>query len=336
MEITHLTREHDGALTRFLDALGADSPSVLGYHYPFYRDVLDELGVGTPHYLGVLDAAGELLACLPGFVRRTEVGTVYSSLPFFGPNAGVLCRPERAAELQGPLLGAALAFVRSQPNPLSASFYTPLLGPMEGYDSALPQALVVERFTQYQALDKVDSERKYDVRKADASGVVVTHCPPEHWDALYDLYADNCREFGIPLKPRAAVRGLLERGGERVRSYLAWREGALVAGLILLQSPQTVSYYLPALRSEARVYQPTVKLIDHAMRQARASGRRYWNWESSPGRQSGVYFFKRKWGAVESRYRIYVHLLCPEERLRGLGRDRLEQAFPYFFVYPNV
>jgi hypothetical protein len=47
-----LTPSDDAELKQFLDGLGAVSPSILGYHYPFYRDVILAAGAGQPEYLG--------------------------------------------------------------------------------------------------------------------------------------------------------------------------------------------------------------------------------------------------------------------------------------------
>ncbi len=44
LEVVELTREHDEEVTRFLDSLAKESGSVLAYHYPFYRDVLETMG----------------------------------------------------------------------------------------------------------------------------------------------------------------------------------------------------------------------------------------------------------------------------------------------------
>ena len=60
LEVVELFPENDAELTVFLDALARRSPSVLAYHYPFYRDMLTKLGVGRPLYLG-LRRSGQLL-----------------------------------------------------------------------------------------------------------------------------------------------------------------------------------------------------------------------------------------------------------------------------------
>jgi hypothetical protein len=104
--------------------------------------------------------------------------------------------------------------------------------------------------------------------------------------------------------------------------------------LLLVLSPSTVSYYVPAFELEYRHLQPNALLIDHAMSELCSGSPRVWNWESSPGRESGVYRFKQKWGSEECDYRIYLQSFRPEEELSRIGRNALEREYPYFFVWP--
>jgi hypothetical protein len=338
LEIVELAAEHDAELSEFLDRLSAASPSVLGYHYPAYRDMLADAGVGTPVYLAAR-RQGELTAVLPAFMRRAPEGTVFSSLPFFGPNAGVLCGegPQRDAA-HAALLDALLDKAR-QSGAVSCSVYTPFLGDaFEAYERMQPDA-VVEKFTQYAVIggDGWNADLRYDLRRAGRLGVTVSaDASPERLDALYEIYRQNCADRNIPLKPRACIERLTrpEALGKHAMLYFALHEDKVIGGLLNVCSPATVSYYVPCAADEARTLQPITVLIDRAFQDARAAGRRVWNWESSPSRDCGVYRFKEKWNSRESLYRIYVW--CPRGTgpLAELGRERIAAAFPFFFVYP--
>jgi len=89
--VEELTSELDDQLEEFLSKLSEVDSCVLGYHFPFYRDMLLGIEVGEPFYLGLFEE-DEIVAVLPGFIKTSELGKVYSSLPFFGPNSGVLCK----------------------------------------------------------------------------------------------------------------------------------------------------------------------------------------------------------------------------------------------------
>jgi GNAT superfamily N-acetyltransferase len=337
VEVVELASGDDAELSRFLDSLGQRSGSVLGYHHPFYRDMLEHIGVGRPLYLGAR-ISGRLIGYLPAFVKRTPDGSALCSLPFFGPNAGVLCAPEDAAEVHTALLQRLLR-VGAQLNGLSCSVYTPFLfQDFAFYDAAFADATVVTRSTQYLDLSSIQwsKEIQYDLRKAHRSSIQVsTETTRERLVEFYDIYRQNCEDNGIPPKPWECIEFLADEKlqGKYAQFYFAILDHQLISGLLVLSSPTTASYYVPCTLKDHRSHQPGTLLIARAIEDARARGLKYWNWESSANR-SGVLHFKKKWGSIEQEYRIYVKALPPEERLRQLGRERIAAMFPYFFVTP--
>lgn len=339
LSVRKLTSADDEQVIGFLDELGRESPAVLGYHYPFYRDVLAGAGVGKPVYLAAY-SGNELVGYLPVFSCESAVGPVWGSLPFFGPNAGVLCHAGAdSPEIHRALLKELMARAAEE-RALSCSINTPFMfDQFSVYDEMLPGAVVVEKFTQYLDLNTAEwqGSLRRNLQKANRSNIEVSaDVTAERIDAFYSIYEQNCRERDIPLKPKRSVELLCEtsRSSDRVRVYFAFRQGEMIGGLMVLASPLTVSYYIPCVLADARTLQPLVLLIDRAVQDARQRGNRYWNWESSPSRESGVYRFKQKWGSVEGLYRIYIQALCPVERLQELGERRISEYFPFYFVYP--
>lgn len=337
--VEELGPNHDAELEDFLDRLGRRSASVLGYHYPFYRDVIAAAGAGQAHYLGAR-VSGELVGVLPAFAIQSESGTAYSSLPFFGPNAGVLTPAgEQTGGVQAALLSALLERARRD-DALSCSVYTPFLDEdFRPYDAALPAAQIVEKFTQYLDLETTtwSSAIAYDLRKGKRLGVEISkEVSAQRVDQFYELYRLNCVEYGIPIKPKSCVELLFGKNnlGKHSDAYFAFRDGEMIGGLLMVWSSLTASYYIPCTLPSARTLQPGTLLIDGAAQEARQRGIRYWNWEASPSRESGVFQFKKKWGSTEGCYRIYVQAFKSAEVLRALGRATIERDFPFYFVYP--
>jgi lipid II:glycine glycyltransferase (peptidoglycan interpeptide bridge formation enzyme) len=129
---------------------------------------------------------------------------------------------------------------------------------------------------------------------------------------------------------------LLEKGvsGQLASCYFAIHQEQMIGGLLILWGGLTASYYTPCSLASARTLQPGPALIDCAVKDARQRGIRYWNWESSPSRESGVYRYKQKWGSLEQDYRIYLVPFRELDDYRQLGKGKLASEFPYFFVYP--
>lgn len=337
LEVVELHPDDDDELTEFLDGLARVSGSVLAYHYPFYRNLLVRLGLGSPVYLGVR-RSGQLCGFLPAFSKESSVGTVFCSLPFFGPNAGVLCGPEDRTEIHATLLGE-LVRRAEQSGALSCAVYTPFLShDFALYDEWFGGDGVVNKFTQCLDLSSAQwpKEIQYELRKAErASVTVTTEVTAERLAAFYEIYRQNCSDYGIPPKPWECVEFLADEKirGRFTQIYFAILEGTVIAGLLVLFSPATASYYMPCSLANYRSLQPGTLLIAKAMEDAKRRGLNYWNWESSPDR-SGVYQFKKKWGSREEEYRTYVKTFQSVEKIRQIGRDRLASEFPYYFVWP--
>jgi len=338
LQLSTLSPGDDADLSTFLNALAKESPSVLAYHYPFYRDMLEGLGVGQPNYLGVR-RSGRLCGYLPVFVKQSNLGTAFCSLPYFGPNAGVLCSHEDRVEVHELLLKELLRLAEES-HALSCSVYTPFLSKdFALYESSFEAFTVVDKFTQYLDLStaKWSPEIRNRLRRAQRASISVT-CEADgaRLKEFYDVYQKNCAEYDIPVKPWMCIEFLADQRlrGRYSQIYMAILEDKVIAGLLVLFSPTTVSYYIPCSLPEYRGYQPLTLLIDRAAEEARARGLAYWNWESAPSRESGVYTFKKRWGAREEPYRIYVKTFQSKDTLREIGRARIAQEFPYFFVWP--
>lgn len=340
LRIETVDHSRDKELQVFLDQLAQVSPAVLGYHYPIYRDMLKAIGVGEPFYLAAWSGS-QLVGVLPGFVKRSEQGFAYCSLPFFGANGGVLCGPDGAQEdIHRALIGFALEYMQTQPDALTATFYTPFLfDRFSYYEGLMPEAVSILKETLFLDLcaSRWDSKLQYDLRRAEKAGLAVSsEVTPERVRSFYQIYEQNCMDYGIPLKPFQTIEFLVEKGiaAKKVQCYFGYVKGKMVAGLMILFSPCTASYYIPCTLAEARTLQPGSMLIDRAVQDARQIGIRYWNWESSPSPESGVFHFKKKWGSQASEYRIYVRVFCDLEKLRRLGAKGLSSNFPYFYIFP--
>ncbi len=342
-----LEKENDNSLVAFLNDLGEKHEQVLGYHYPFYRDMLNSIGVGEPYYIALKNSEDSILAVLPGFIKHQKEGSVYSSMPFFGANGGVLCDYEspHSNEYHKEILNFLFAKLNKQ-NIISVSIYTPFNKPnlVETYNDLVSDSIQINKFTSYISLSNfelsnayVDSSALRNVRKALKSGVTIKeNVSLEEIDLIYSIYVQNCSDYGIPLKPKETLVYLItnEQAKSYVKTYIAEFEGKMIGALILINSPSTCSYYIPCNVHEYRNMQPNACLIAHALEDARKTGKKFWNWESSPSKESGVYQFKKKWGSTDSEYSIFIKSFKDSTFISDLGQNRIAELFPYFFVYP--
>ena len=154
--------------------------------------------------------------------------------------------------------------------------------------------------------------------------IVTDEIAPDILDTFYKIYKQNCLDNRIPLKQKKVIEYLLNASAREkyVRSYFAYRDERMIGGLIFLLSPSTASYWVPGSLHNERSNQPGTALLDHGIREAQSLGLHFWNWESSPSRESGVYAFKKKWGSTERSYRIYVVSFEGLDRMRAYSLSK--------------
>ncbi len=341
-EIFSLDKSNEHELIAFLNRVSAVNHSVLGYHYPQYLKILEKIEVGKLHLIAVKNESNQWMAFLPGMIKTTSIGTAYSSLPFFGPNAGIIADPVDLAEDE--LIQMTFDFLKSSLSELdivSTSIYSPLddFKAQASYEKALRPDEVVEKFTSFIRLDhlQLSTSLLYDLRKAEKSGVEIRVGNFEGAaEQIFSIYKKNCEDYGIPLKPKECIQELViqSQPDSFTETYTAWLDGKMIGALIMIYSPCTASYYLPCSLHEYRSFQPTTLLIKYAMDRSKERGMRIWNWESSPSKDSGVFKFKMKWGSEDGTYKIFINTYKPREFFGELGQSSISSEFPFFFVFP--
>jgi hypothetical protein len=317
-----------------------EEPSCLGYHFPAYGRVLDAALGDRGIWLVALEA-DRAVGCLPLRRREGPLGSVVNALPFFGPNGAVLTAPGSDAAVVREALLTAFSDVIRGGDVVSASLYTPFLEDPARLTARLRPDEVVDKFTQYLPLAELPSwprRRRRDLARAGRAGLRVRAATPADAEAVLATYTESCAVAGVPPKPAAWLRGVLDLAAAEprgpVRFAVAEGAGEIVAGLVTLRGPRTASYAVPFSRSDALTSQPGALLVDDAVRAAVADGLCYWNFESSPRAGDPVFEYKRGWGARVARYAVLCFYPRGRARLESIPREELRAAYPHYFVMP--
>jgi CelD/BcsL family acetyltransferase involved in cellulose biosynthesis len=333
MRVEELTSEREDAY----DAFVRTQAEALLYHSLGYRDLLlRHLGC-RPHYVLALEGA-EIGGVMP--LMWTEAGgsRVWNSLPYYGSNGGVVASSRKA---RAALLATYRALVTSDATLAGMVASNPFadggdLAPVHNItDSRISQATPLP-FTGDPAEEiaaRIDGSARRNVRKAQREGVTVEVDPGE-MRALARIHRDNIESIGGLAKETSFfedVQAVFEAG----RDYDLWvarRDGAVVAALLVLYWGETAEYFTPAVEHDARPFQPLAAILLEAMTHSARRGVRRWNWGGTWETQTGVYRFKRKWGAVDRAYTYYVQL--NDLSVLNWPRERFGELFPHFFVVP--
>ncbi len=335
VEVERLTHAQEKLYEQFIDG----RPEALFYHSLRYRELLQTMLGAQADYLGAW-RENRLVGILPLMYTDGPFGRVINSLPFFGSHGGVIAEDDEAAE-------ALWAAFRDRAGGSEVSAASVIGNPFDGQPDLLGSAgasLSDRRISQSTSLEgggafaekllaEIDGSARRNLRKAQTAGVRIK-IRNDAVGFLADAHRAHMQEVGGIPKPAAFFAAFPDilRGGEDYRLYVAELDGTPVAALLMFYFNRFAEYVMPVTALGLRGLQPSAALLFHAMCEAAAEGRRVWNWGGTWLNQTGLYRFKRKWGAQERVYEYAVVLNDPA--LLGHSADELARAYPYFYVVP--
>jgi hypothetical protein len=309
--------------------------SLIYYSLPFKAFLEDLLGCGSEYWIA--REAGRITGVLPVMWRDGPLGRIINSLPFYGSIGGALAiTAEAEAALTHRFNELAV-----EPGVAAATWVS---HPQRIPSAEVAHDLTDKRIGQITALDlpgdsetallaMVEGSTRRNIRKAESSGVEV-HVRNDCLDFLESVHRENMAQIGGKAKPAAFFRKIPAhlRPGRDYKLYVAERGGNPVAALLLLYFHRTVEYYVPVTREPERPYQPMALILWRAMLEAARAGYRQWNWGGTWLSQTGVWRFKRKWGAKDHPYNYFVKVnACT---IMTSTRAQLLDGYPDFFVVP--
>ena len=148
-----------------------------------------------------------------------------------------------------------------------------------------------------------------DIRKAEKSGISIheaTH--PGEIDVLFGLYLETMRRneaYNIWTKKmfNAIYRDLAQQGKAAI--LLAKLKDEIIAGIILLFSPETIYYFFAASAQKYLSLCPNDLLVHHGICLTIRKGIRYFDLMTSQKEDSALMNFKEKWGAEKHPFYFY-------------------------------
>ncbi len=316
----------------------AGRPGATVYHSVRYARFLETLlGARVEYRVAVRDGAA--VGVLPLMSRDGPFGTVLNSMPFFGSYGGVIAADEAAAaalwaayrrRLAEPGVAAATVIANpfADPPGAAAAPWTHRDRRIAQFSPLFPAADFPQRLRA-----RIDGTARRNLRKAQEAGITVA----VENDAVAFLRA--CHRAGMAAiggtpKPDAVFALLPQcfRPDRDFRLYVARLDGEPVAALLVLYYGRIAEYFIPATLAEHRALQPMAAILWRALCDAAAEGREVWNWGGTWESQTGVFRFKRKWGAEAAAYEYRITVRKPA--LLTQTPAALTAAYPYFYVAP--
>lgn len=342
----------DVALRARYDALFEECPRAFIQQSTLWAEVIAELGPDEPLFLLCTDA-GRDVAGLPLYVFRGPFGAILSSVPQAGPLGGVFCRPGLAREAReaayAALIEAALAASRERDATALSLITNPFDPDLELVERHMEPDLVLENFTQFVPLDEIVEGRQLKLRdwqrrsnlsrclkRARAAGFAPLERPDAAaFDAWYAIHAERHQEIGARPLPRRLlenIRRVLEPRGKAFFQVLT-SGSEIASGTLFIGHREVLDVFMLSMNSRFAESQPNFLGTELSLFEARERGHTIYNWQSSPGRGSGVHRYKEQWGSQERAY-AFVTRLFHRERIAGRSADEVRAGYPGHYVAP--
>lgn len=307
----------------------------LFYHSTKYKDFLEDLLGCESQYLLAYDN-GKLVAALPLMIKNGSLGKVVNSLPYYGSNGGIVCSNTQSKY--------SVIFKES----LSLINYTSLTlvsSPFEDGISTLLDKVTDQRISQITHLNPasedyseyifsiIEGSTRRNIKKAQKFGIKVVKKNEEAVSFLEQVHNENMVVIGGKAKSHAFFEKITKYFLPDIdyKIYVAELNGAPIAALLVFFYNRTVEYFTPVIRDEFRDYQPLASILFEAMKDAMKANYKYWNWGGTWLTQSGVYQFKKKWGAIEKLYNYYTHVRNDE--ILKVDKYAVAKEYDGFYTY---
>ena len=187
----------------------------------------------------------------------------------------------------------------------------------EGYrkEMAFTHLLDVDEMTEESLWESYKKRIRRDVRKAEKSGIRIDEARDlKEVDILFDLYLETMKRneaYNVwTRKMLHAIYHHLVKNGE-AEFLLAKLKGEVIAGIILLFSPETVYYFFAASAQKHLSLCPNDLLVHHGICLTIRKGKRFFDLMTSHQKDVALMNFKEKWGAQKYPLDFYGKSLNP-------------------------
>lgn len=267
--------------------------------------VLEE-GFKEPVVAYCLEKDGKIRLALPGVILNFRlVKMFYSNIPYGGFVGDLQLIPSSLALFEESLRKDGIHLIRIG-GTSQGEFRE-----WEGYrqDGAFTHLIDLEGTDEEKLWNGYKKRVRRDIRKAEKSGIIVHEAAsPEEMDILYALYSETMSRneaFNIWTTNlfQAIYRDLARQGVAKI--LLAKLKDEIIAGMILLFSPETVYYFFAASAQKYLSLCPNDLLVHRGICLTIREGRRYYDLMTSPKEDVALMNFKEKWGAQKYPFHIY-------------------------------
>jgi hypothetical protein len=293
----------------FINFFKNHSPSV--FIQPEWSKVLEE-GFDSTVVSYCLRKDQAITLALPGIILDLKILRMfYSSIPYGGFVGEMGHLPIFLDILERRLKEDNIHFIRI------GKHYKTQFPELEGYQKkvAYTHLLHLDHVTEEVLWNNYKKRVRRDIRKAEKSGISIHEASHSgEIDILFDLYLETMKRNEAyntwTKKALYAIYDHLVRNGD-AKILLAKLKDEIIAGIILIFSPETTYYFFAASSQKNLSLCPNDLLVHHGICLTIRAGRRFFDLMASQKEDVALMNFKEKWGAQKYPFYFYEKSLNP-------------------------
>jgi len=285
--------------------------SLLIFDRSEWATVLKE-GLGSEVVSYVLRKDGKIILALPGIILNFKILKMfYSNIPY-GEFVGEMEYFHQFVELlEAHLREEGIHCIRI------GKEYQTQFPELKGYQKELAYThlLDVSQMTEDILWKNYKKRVRRDVRKAEKSGITI-HEPAhlQEIDSLFNLYLQTMKRneaYNVWTKQTlyAIYHRLVQKGGGKI--LLAKLQDEIIAGIILIFSPETTYYFFAASDQKYLSLCPNDLLVHRGISLTIQDERKFFDFMTSQEEDVALMNFKEKWGAEKHPFYFYEKRLSP-------------------------
>lgn len=319
-----------------------------------WAEVISSLSNDVAIFIIASDESEKIVAGLPLYYLKRDIGSILTSLPHAGPLGGVLIRQDVSefdkTECYRNLLEKSINLAKEL-NCVSLTIITnPFTNDAEEYKNDRKPDYALINFCQAIDLERIFSiNREYNsgkseynnkirknLKKAAESGITVGWMQDiSDFEEWYKIHIKRHQELNALPLPKDLLENIVtklnpvKKGG----LALAKHNDKIVGGCIYVWHIKIVDAFIMSSDSDYMEYRINHALTDFALRWFRDKGMKWFNWQSCK-RNSGVYDFKKRWGSMEKEYEFLTWVFDGFEKLFDISLESVAEEYRWHYVAP--
>lgn len=319
-----------------------------------WSDVIAPISPDRPYFLVVRNMSDQtIIAGLPLYHFKGELGNILTSVPHAGPLGGIICTEKLGDVTAHDIYQALIKRATQMAEEFGCIALTiithPFLDDAGLYWGRTPPNYVLNNFCQVVDLKSIfddsgayntgkssyNSHIRRNLSKAYEAGVTVQWGEEQDFDLWYEIHRERHSQLGAQPLPESLLKGVVTKMKTAGLGNLAVAKmkETVIGGCAYIWNKEVVDAYMPSGDSNYLKYGINYVAIDFGLRQFAKQGFKWFNWQSC-SRNSGVYDFKKRWGSVEKTYKFLTWTFAGFEKVLEAGKDRISKAYQWHYLAP--